>query len=281
MKKYVLFDSIIDINHTLPLATSAKELLKVLNLEIPVLNGANRDTGIDSMGEDISKFYLQNAKTLALASKEKSDIVCVEDSSFLSLKTTANELKKDDKLRDSVSAELKEDDLELNLDIEILTLADFIIKEFGTGKLKKSIKNSFDKFLAALYLGSYQCQLSSFTDTTSYEKLLDVTGVKLVKYDLKNQVCGYDINDTNKELSYKIAGNLMLDMFDNAADFVVVNDARSFVMFDEHQKELEQNVGREIGLDIFSLAEVLLLALGITDKKRIGLDNHIIKTNIV
>ncbi len=281
MKKYVLFDAILDINHTLPLTTSAKELLKVLNLEIPLLSGASRDMGVEFIGEDMSKFYIQNAKTLALASNEKSGIVCTEDSSFLSLKTAVAELKKDDKLRDEVSTELKKDNLELNLDIKIFTLADFIIKEFGVAKLKKSIKNSFDKFLAALYLGSYQCQLSRFTDTDSYGKLLEATGLKLVEYDLKNQVCGYDINDANEELSYKMAGSLMLDMFDNAADFVVVNDARSFIMFDKEQKELEDSVGREIGLTVFGLAEVLLLALGITDKKRIGLDNHIIKTDIV
>ena len=98
---------------------------------------------------------------------------------------------------------------------------------------------------------------------------------------MKKQVCGYDINDANEELSYKIAGSLMLDMFDNAADFVVANDARSFVMFDEHQKKLESSIGREIGLSVFGLAEILLLALGVTDKKKIGLNNHITKTNIL
>ncbi len=281
MKKYVLFDAILDINYTLPLVTSAKELLKVLNIDIPVLNGANRDNGLEFIGEDMVKFYHENAKSLALATKENSDIVCVEDSSFLSLKTTLKEIKKDEKLKTNIEAELKKDDLELNLDINILTLADFIIKEFGIAKLKKSVKNSFNNFLGALYLGSYQCQLSRYSNTDSYSDLLEAIGLKLVSYNLSSQVCGYDINDTNEELSHKMAGALMLDMFDNAADFVVVNDARSFVMFDQQQKELEISVGREIGLGVFGLAEVLLLALGIEDKKRIGLDNHAVKINLV
>ena len=281
MKKYVLFDAILDINHTAPLVTSAKELLKVLNIDIPLLNGANKELGVGYIGEDMEKFYKENAKSLALASKESSDIVCVEDSSFLSLKSTMDKLEKDDKLKAEIVAELKKDDLELNFSIDILTLADFIIKEFGITKLKKNIKNGFDKFFGASYLGSYQCQLSKYSDTNSYVKLLEATGLKLVKYDLKNQVCGYDINDTNEKISYKIAGALMLDMFDNASDFVVVNVARSFIMFDKHQKELESSVGREIGLGVFGLAEILLLAFGITDKKRIGLDDHTVKTNII
>ncbi len=281
MKKYILFDAIIDINHTLPLVTSTKELLKVLNLEIPVLSGATRDCGVESIGEDIEAFYKENAKTLALASKEKSSIVCVEDSSFLSLKTTLEKLKNDKNLANKITLGLKEDNLELNLDIEILTLADFIVKEFGISKLKKNVNKNFEKFFAALYLGSYRCQIERYSDTNSYENLLKATGLKLVDYNLKDQVNGHALYDVNEELSYKIAGTLMLDMFDNAADFVVVNDARSFVMFDEHQKELEKVVGREIQLSIFSLAEILLLSLGITDKKRVGLDNHTIKTNII
>ncbi|MFK5881171.1 MAG: heterodisulfide reductase [Sulfurospirillum sp.] len=281
MKKYVLFDAIIDINHTLPLATSAKELLKVLNLEIPILGGVSRDRGLESIGEDKETFFRENAKTLALATKEKSDIVCVEDSSFLSLRTTLEKLKEDEKLANLTIKELEKNNLELNLDIKIFTLADFIIKEFGMAKLKKNISKNFKNFLVALYLGSYQCQIQRYSDIKSYSKLLEATELKLIDYNLKNQVCGYDIYDTNEQLACEMAGALMLDMFDNAADFVVINDARSFAMFDEHQKELEKSVGREIGLTVLCLAEVLLLALGITDKKRIGLDNHVIKTKIV
>ena len=281
MKKYVLFDSILDINHTLPLVSSAKELFAVLGFDIPVLSGASKDKGLEFRGEDSFAFYLQNAKTLALAGVQKSDIVCAEDSSFLSLKCTLSKLQEDEKIKDMVIDELKKESLELSFDVEILTMADFIIKEFGLKKLKKETKNSFDKFLAALYLGSYQCQLSKYADSNSYEKLLETVGLKLVSYDLKNQVCGYEISDTDEKLSYKMAGALMLDMFDNAADFVVINDARSFVMFDELQKELESVVGREIGLAVFTLAEVLMMALGVSDKKRLGLDNHAVKSDIV
>jgi len=281
MKKYVLYDAIIDINKTLPLVSSTKELFKFLNLEIPVLKDTVRDLGCDSLGVDPARFYEANAKNLALSSKENSHIVCVEDSSFLSLNLTLEKLKKDEKLRNVIEETLAKEDLELDLDIKILNLADFLLQVLSKSKIQKKVINSFEKFIAALYLGSYQCQINKYSDTNVYSDILNSVSLKLIKYNLKNQVSGYDIYDLNEELSLKMAGTIMLDMFDNAADFVVVNDARSFVMFDALQKDLEKSVGREIGLSVFGLAEILLLAFGVSDREKLGLNDHKIKTDLI
>ena len=281
MKKYVLYDAIVNINKTLPLVNSTKELFKFLNLEVPVLENAIRDLGCDSIGTNSVGFHEVNAKNLALASKEDSCIVCVEDGSFLSLKLTLEKLKEDEEFRQTLEATLAKEDLKLDLDIKILTLAEFLLEVLGESKIQKKVINSFEKFMAALYLGSYQCQINKYSNIDAYSDILNATHLKLVNYNLKNQVSGYDIYDLNEELSLKMSGNLMLDMFDNAADFVVVNDARSFVMFDSLQKDLEKTVGREIGLSVFGLAEILLLAFGMEDKEKIGLNSHKIKTNIL
>jgi succinate dehydrogenase / fumarate reductase cytochrome b subunit len=276
MKKYVLYDSIIDINATSPLVKSTNALFKFLNIQVSSLKNAPRDIGCESIGLDTKAFHDANAKILALASQEKSDIVCAEDSSFLSLNLTLTKLKEDEKLKSEIDKKYQ-----IDFEINILSLADFLVKEIGLSKIKKNVKNSFEKFYAALYLGSYQCQVTGYCDNSSYQELMDTIGLKLVNYDLKNQVCGYEINDVNKDLSFKMAGSLMLDMFDNAADFVVISDARSFVMFDKHQRELEKRVGRDIGLSVFGLAELLLLSFGVTNKSDIGLDDHCVEVKLI
>lgn len=281
MNKYVLYDAILDINKTLPLVSSTKELFKFLNLEVPVLKGASRDLGCDSIGVDYFGYHFANARNLALASKENSRIVCVEDSSFLSLNLTLEELGKNEKLKQEIENGLEKEDLKIDLNIKIYTLADFLLKKIGLSKIHKSVKNNFGKFLAALYLGSYKCQINKYCDTNNYNKILHRLDLKLIDYDLKNQVSGYDIYDLNEEIALKMSGNLMLDMFDNAADFVVVNDARSFVMLDGLQKDLEKSVGREIGLSIFGLAELLLLSFGVDNKDKIGLNDHAVKTDMI
>jgi len=277
MKNYVLYDTILDVNKTLPLVKSTKELLKFLDVEISSLESTPRDIGCESIGLDIDAFYNNNANILALASSKKSSIVCVEDSSFLSLKLTLEQINSDEKLQ----ARLEKENISIDPDIQIYTLADFLLKEIGVKKIKEKVKNSFKNFQAALYLGSYQCQLSNLSDVSSYAKIAQSIGLKLIDYSLKNQVDGYEINDVAQNLSYKMAGELMLDMFDNAADFVLINDARSFIMFDEHQKKLEKTTGRDIDLAVFNIAQLLLLAFGVDDKEKIGLSEHKVNTNII
>ena len=277
MKNYVLYDTILDVNKTLPLVKSTKELLKFLDVEISSLESTPRDIGCESIGLDIDAFYNNNANILALASSKKSSIVCVEDSSFLSLKLTLEQINSDEKLQ----ARLEKENINIDPDIQIYTLADFLLKEIGVKKIKEKVKNSFKNFQAALYLGSYQCQLSNLSDVSSYAKIAQSIGLKLIDYSLKNQVDGYEINDVAQNLSYKMAGELMLDMFDNAADFVLINDARSFIMFDEHQKKLEKTTGRDIDLAVFNIAQLLLLAFGVDDKEKIGLSEHKVNTNII
>ncbi len=281
MKKYVLFDSIIDINKTSPILKATKELLKFLKLDVPTLKNTIRDDGVESMGLNQKVFYEKNAKNLALAAQEKRDILCVEDSSYLSLCLTKEELQKNDELRNEINSKLKKDGLEVNLDTNIMSLASFFETEVGFSKITKKIKNSFDKFYGAIYLGSNKCDIDRFYDTSLFEGILKITGLKSVKYDLYEQSNGYEISDTHEELSHKMAGSLMLDMFDNAADFVIVNDARSFVMFDVNQKLLEKSVGRDIGLSVLCLAQVLMLAFGTTDKNSIGLNEHKIVTKLI
>ena len=276
MKKYVLYDSIIDINSTSPLVKSTNELFKFLNIKVASLKNAPRDIGCESIGLDENAFHDANAKILSLATEAKSDIVCAEDSSFLSLNLTLTKLKEDEKFKS-----VMEEKYQINQEIDIVSLADFLVNEVGIAKIKKNIKNSFEKFNAALYLGSYQCQVKRYSDESNYSKLLETIGLNLVKYDLKNQVCGYEINDVNSALSFKMAGSLMLDIFDNAADFVVISDARSFVMFDKHQKELEKSIGRDIDLSVFGIAEVLLLSFGVVNKSDIGLNNHAVEVKLI
>ncbi|MCF6173374.1 MAG: hypothetical protein L3J44_06280 [Campylobacteraceae bacterium] len=281
MKNYVLYDGIIDINKTSALVNSTKELFAFLNLKIPVLKNAPRDLGFESIGLDMQAFHLSNAKVLALGTKEEKEIICAEDSSFLSLRISKEELAKNDKLRENIETQLAKEGLELDLKVKVHTLAQFLLKNVGLAKLKKRVENKFDNFRTALYLGSYKCQIQKYSDINAYETLLKMIGLSLVDYKLKDQVNGYEIIDVQEELSFKMAGTLMLDIFDNAADFVIINDARSFIMFDNYQKELEKSIGREIGLSIFGLAEILLLAFGVINKSKIGLNLHKIKTDIV
>ncbi len=281
MKKYVLYDNIIQKNRTISFVTATKELLSFFNKDISILENTTEDKGCDKLVLNLDNFHYNNAKILAMANLKESNILCVEDSSFLSLSLTKMKLEHNLEFKNEINSKLKKENLELNLDISILPLVKYIKDEIGFDKIFKTVKYDFTKFKTALYLGSFWCDLEQFTDLSLYENLLKLTGAELIKYSMKENSCGYEILNIKSNLAYKMAGTIMLDMFDNACDFVVVNDARSFIIFDNYQKELERSVNREIGLSVFNLPQIILLACGITDKNRLGLDKHKIKTEII
>ena len=281
MKKYFLFDALIQSDKTSSFATAAKTLVELLKIDAISFKDAKADIGSEMLGVDKMKFYERNAHNLSLASREQRDILCFENSSFTSLWITKEALLNDDDLRNLIAQRLSKNNIVLNFSSNIVTLETVIQEEIGFKQLEALIKHPFHKFNVALFLGTSTCRAKKYTDTTLSGTLLDLIGAKRISYESAYESDGFEVLDISAPLSYALAAKTMLDMFDNAADFIVVTDARSLVMFDFHQKALEKSVQREIELSILSLAQVLLLAFGIVDKKSLGLNQHKIPATLI
>jgi len=274
MKKYCLYDALIQSEKTSAIVSATKTLFDFLNLTVAPLKGAKADVGSEYLGLDQLKFLERNAYTLTLAAKEECSIVCCEQSSFISLSRTKDLLLEDASLQDTVAQKLLSHNLSMNLDVEILSLEQFLMEAVGIEKLSSLVKHPFVNFSAALFRSNNFCRARKYNDPKQYEALLELIKLSLVQHESTFESDGFEIYDASARTAYSLASKAMLDMFDNAADFVVVCDARSFIMFDFYQKELEKVAGRDIGLSILSLPELLALAFGLNDKKALGLTLH-------
>ena len=281
MKKYFLFDALIQSDKTTSFATAAKTLVELLKIDAIPFKDAKSDMGSEMLGLDKMKFYERNAYNLSLASREQKDILCFENSSFTSLWMTKEALLNDDDLKNIIAQRLSKNNIVLNLTANIVTLETVLQEEIGFKQLETMIKHPFNKFNVALFLGTSTCRAKKHTDTTLSGTLLDLVGAKRIAYTSAYESDGFEVLDISAPLSYGLAAKTMLDMFDNAADFIVVTDARSLIMFDFYQKTLEKSIQREIELSVLSLPQVLLLAFGIVDKKSIGLDQHKIPATLI
>ncbi len=275
MKEYILYTNIIRKNENQSFVKAAQELLALLKSDLPTMKNVPEDRGCDKIAFDIDSFHFNNAKILALANKEKRDILTIEDSSFLSLSLTKKKLNSSIEMKNEINSKLQKEGLEVNLETQIVPLIKFLNENIS----KNDIKKSYADFNTALYLGSFACDLEQFFDTSLYEESLKLIDINSINYDSSDSSCGYEISGINKELSYKLAGNLLLDMFDNAADFVLVNDVRSFMIMDNEQKKIEKEVGRDINLPILNISQLFLAALGESDIKKFGFEYHKIKLN--
>lgn len=81
-------------------------------------------------------------------------------------------------------------------------------------------------------------------------------------------------------LAHKIAGEIMLDAIDNGADFMVVNDAFSFYLFDTCAKKLQNAVNRAFNdFYVLSLNELYEICVG--NKIPHSLRHHYLKVFMI
>lgn len=275
MAKYTLFDNIIEKEKASSFLVSTKELLNKLNIEAPVLAKSKQDIGTEGKALNIEAFHYNNAFNLASAKKEDRSIICVEDCSYNSFANTKETLGSDELLRAKIQDKLNKDGLQLALDTKVLHVGDIIKDVVGLLEFKKMIKKPFDNFNIAIFKGNKNI------DETINESILTILDANIVSFDDQFESDGYELLGTSSLLADKLAGKVMLDAFDNAADFIIANDARSFMMFDSRQKSLECSVGRDINLAVLSLAQVALLALGCDDKSKLGFDTHKVAITLI
>lgn len=281
MKKYFLFDTLIQREKTAPIIIAARKLIEFLNIDAPSFKNAKADLGSEFMGLDKLKFLEHYAYNLTLAANEKRDILCFEQSSLISHAHTKELLLNDDTLKLEIAQRLEKHNVSLNLEVTIVSLEQMLLEEIGTEKLASFIKNPFVNFQTALFLGSNACRAKKYRKEVFLTQLLDLIKLKQINHESTYESDGFEVYDASALLAKKLGAKAMLTMFDNAADFVLISDARSFIMFDFYQKELAKSAGREIGLSVLTLAELLLLSFGETHKKTIGLDQHKVAITLI
>ncbi len=270
---YKIFENIIEKEVANSYVIGAKELLKELGIEFEVLNGAKKDIGTEGKGLNEEAFLYNCAYNLSLA--KEHEIVCVEDSSYISLNFTKMILLEDDGLRLKIFEKLKKDGVEPCLDIKVLHICDLLYDLIGVEKLSTLVKNSFKDFKVGIFEGN------KTLSNKKTKKILESIGARVVSFDSSDQSDGYEIFMASKQIAQKLAGKILLDAFDNAADFVIANDTRSFFMFDSRQNSIERVVGREINLPIYSISHIVLMALGCVDKEKLGVNLHKVKTTMI
>ena len=281
MKRYFFYDNVLQSEKAPSIAVATRALFDFLNLTIPRLQEAKADLGSEMMALDKKQFIEHNAHTIALASTEDAHIICVENSGFISLKMTLEALINDTSLYEKIVESLAQKSIKLNLDIEILQLETFLVHEVGLETLARFIKHPFDAFYIASFLGTSSCQTRKFTDIALKDALIELVHAKKIPFETAYESDGFEVFESSELLAKRFAAKTLLDMFDNGADFILVDDVRSFIMFDFYQRACEKVAGREIGLSVLTIPQLLLLAFGMMDKEKLGLDQHKIPVTLI
>jgi succinate dehydrogenase / fumarate reductase cytochrome b subunit len=110
--------------------------------------------------------------------------------------------------------------------------------------------------------------------------VIEALGGTVIDYAGVYKCCGFPIITMNMEASLKMAGRHVGDAIDADADCLVVPCPLCHLNLDLQQPLAAKRVGRELGLPVLHLPQLLGLAMGL-DPKELGMSKHVVKPTSV
>ena len=147
-----------------------------------------------------------------------------------------------------------------------------LIIDFGTFEENYEIKHNFKDFNIAYYPSKESNQSLA---------LLNKLDANILKLDSMKLDLAKNTFNKNPQITYLVASTILLDAFDNNADFLLVDTFEDFYIFDYNRKQLEKLSGREIILPIIHKNELQKLATGKHSEAKKTLDKHQINPEII
>ena len=111
-------------------------------------------------------------------------------------------------------------------------------------------------------------------------RLIEALGGTVVDYAGQYKCCGFPIITMNKTASLKQAGRHLGDALDADADCLVTPCPLCHLNLDLQQPGAERIVGRELGMPVLHLPQLVGLAFGL-EPKELGMSKHVVRPTSV
>jgi succinate dehydrogenase / fumarate reductase cytochrome b subunit len=162
-----------------------------------------------------------------------------------------------------------------------------LVEEMGLDEVRSRVKRP----LTDLKVGPfYGCYIVRPTDRLGIDEekprdrylhmLIDALGGTVIEYAGQHKCCGFPIVTMNKDASLKQASRHIGDAIDAQADCLVTPCPLCHLNLDFNQPLAEKYGGRDLGLPVLHLPQLLGLALGL-EPDDLGLARHVVKPTTV
>ncbi|ERN40925.1 Heterodisulfide reductase, subunit B [Rubidibacter lacunae KORDI 51-2] len=158
-----------------------------------------------------------------------------------------------------------------------------LVGDYGLDRLSARVTRALAGLKCAAFYG---CYLLRAQDNISYddpfhpeslENVFRATGATPIYYRGRIQCCGWPLASYAQEESFQLAGTHIQEAIAAGADCMVTPCPLCHLNLDSRQPEIAAVVGRELGLPVLHLPQLVCLALGIPPSQ-LGLDRHVVST---
>ena len=232
-----------------------------------------------------------NARTFALAQKEIADgaeLMMNICSTCQGAQTECQErLDGNSDYRERINETLAPEGLTYERGISNKNFLWLMVEEIGLDAIKAKVKRPLTDLRVGPFYGCYivrpteRLGIGGDHPRDRYlQMLIEALGGTVVDYAGQYKCCGFPIITMNREASLKQAGRHLGDAIDADADCLVTPCPLCHLNLDLQQPGAEKVVGRDLGMPVLHLPQLVGLALGL-EPKELGMSKHVVKPTSV
>jgi succinate dehydrogenase cytochrome b subunit len=162
-----------------------------------------------------------------------------------------------------------------------------MVEEIGLDAIREKVVRPLTDLRVGPFYGCYIVRPTDRLNITRenprdtyLHQLIEALGGTVVDYAGAYKCCGFPIITMNKEASLKQAGRHLGDALDAEADCLVTPCPLCHLNLDLQQPGAERVVGRELGMPVLHLPQLVGLAFGL-EPKELGMNKHVVKPTTV
>jgi succinate dehydrogenase / fumarate reductase, cytochrome b subunit len=230
-----------------------------------------------------------NARTFALAQQvEGADLMMNICSTCQGAQSECQErLDANSEYREHVNQTLASESLRYEKGIVNKHFLWLMVEEIGLDTLRSKVQRPLTDLRVGPFYGCYivrptdRLGISRENPRDTYlHQVIDALGGTVVDYAGMYKCCGFPIITMNKEASLKQAGRHLGDALDAEADCLVTPCPLCHLNLDLQQPGAERIAGRELGMPVLHLPQLVGLAFGL-EPKELGMNKHVVRPTSV
>jgi succinate dehydrogenase / fumarate reductase cytochrome b subunit len=229
-----------------------------------------------------------NARTFALAQQTDGELMMNICSTCQgSMSECQERLDANAEYREHVNGTLKADNLTYERGVVNKNFLWVLVEDIGLDSLRSMVKRPLENLRVGPFYGCYivrptdRLGIDSDQPRDRYlQRLIEALGGTVIDYAGAYKCCGFPIITMNKEASLKQAGRHLGDAVEADADCLVTPCPLCHLNLDLQQPLAERLIGRDLGMPVLHLPQLVGLALGL-EPSELGMSKHVVKPTAV
>jgi heterodisulfide reductase subunit B len=267
-----------------PYDKSARLISKELGIELTELNDWNCCGASAYMSIQELRAHLLSARNLALAEREKKDLVVVCAACLTTLTKSNRYMAEDPKLRRTIASALKAANLQYMGTVTVRHLLEVIVRDIGEQEVKAKVSRPLSALKVAPYYGCQFTRPFGDFDDKEFPVMLDTVlkwlGAEPVNFPLKAKCCGGMLMTTNETVGLGLVRCLLDCAAQNGAECVATICPLCHITLEAYQGNVNKRFATSYELPTLYFTQLMGLAFGFT-RKELGINEELVSSKAI